>query len=48
MGKVIGTRDEALQEIQAPFDGAVLYGTHSFGVKEGMPLLAYGRHCSSE
>lgn len=48
LGKVIGAREEALQEIRAPFDGVVLYGAHSLGVKEGLPLLAYGRPCSSE
>ncbi len=43
LGRIEGEDGCVRQEIRAPYDGVLLYHTHSLGVKEGAALMAYGR-----
>ena len=46
LGRLEGEDGCVQQEIYAPYNGVILYHTHSLGVTEGMPLMAYGKVCS--
>lgn len=43
MGRLTGFLDAVLQEIHAPWEGLVLYGTAALEVREGDSLLVLAR-----